>query len=207
MSKKGLLIVYSGPSGCGKGTIMKKLLEQYEDIVLSVSMTTRKPRPGEIDGVHYYFTTREEFEQMQSLGAFLESAEYNGNYYGTPESNIRNWLAEGKNVILEIEVQGAEKVMDYRSDLVSIFITIPSMEELYRRLKGRNTETEETIQKRMDVAKRELQRAFRYDYVVINDEVDLAVERINTIIEAEQMRFAQMDEHYIKGVLENAQTE
>ena len=207
MAKKGMLIVLSGPSGSGKGTIISKLMEKRDDMVLSISMTTREPREGEIDGVHYYFTTREEFEQMQALGAFLESAEYNGNYYGTPESNVRNWLAEGKNVILEIEVQGAEKVMDYRSDLVSIFITIPSMEELYRRLKGRNTETEETIQKRMAVAKRELQRAFRYDYVVINDEVDLAVERINTIIEAEQMRFARMDEDYIKGVLEHAQTE
>ncbi len=207
MAKKGMLIVLSGPSGSGKGTIISKLLEKRDDTVLSISMTTRKPREGEIDGVHYYFTSREEFEQMQSLGAFLESAEYNGNYYGTPESNVRNWLAEGKNVILEIEVQGAEKVMDYRSDLVSVFITIPSMEELYRRLKGRATETEETIQARMAVAKRELQRAFRYDYVVINDEVDLAVERINTIIEAEQMRFARMDEDYIKGVLENAQTE
>ena len=207
MAKKGMLIVLSGPSGSGKGTIISKLLAQRDDTVLSISMTTREPREGEIDGVHYYFTSRDDFEKMQSLGAFLESAEYNGNYYGTPESNVRNWLAEGKNVILEIEVQGAEKVMDYRSDLVSVFITIPSMEELYRRLKGRGTESEETIQKRMAVAKRELQRAFRYDYVVINDEVDLAVERINTIIEAEQMRFARMDEDYIRGVLENAQTE
>jgi len=204
MSKKGMLIVLSGPSGSGKGTIISKLLQKRDDTVLSISMTTRKPREGEVDGVHYFFTNREEFEQMQTLGAFLESAEYNGNYYGTPESTVRNWLAEGKNVILEIEVQGAEKVMDFRSDLVSIFITIPSMEELYARLKGRGTEDEETIAKRMAVAKRELQRAFRYDYVVINDEVDLAVDRINTIIEAEQMRFARMDEDYIKGVLENA---
>ncbi|MBR5134942.1 MAG: guanylate kinase [Clostridia bacterium] len=207
MSKKGMLIVLSGPSGSGKGTIISKLLKMRDDTVLSISMTTRSPREGEVDGVHYFFTNREEFEQMQTLGAFLESAEYNGNYYGTPESTVRNWLAEGKNVILEIEVQGAEKVMDFRSDLVSIFITIPSMDELYRRLKGRGTEDEETINKRMAVAKRELQRAFRYDYVVINDEVDQAVERINTIIEAEQMRFARMDEDYIKGVLENAQTE
>lgn len=207
MTKKGMLIVLSGPSGSGKGTIVSKLLKQREDTVLSISMTTRKPREGEIDGVHYFFTNREEFEQMQALGAFLESAEYNGNYYGTPESTVRNWLAEGKNVILEIEVQGAEKVMDFRSDLVSIFITIPSMDELYARLKGRGTEDEATIAQRMAVAKKELQRAFRYDYVVINDEVDLAVDRINTIIEAEQMRFARMDEDYIKGVLEHAQTE
>ncbi len=207
MSKKGMLIVLSGPSGSGKGTIVKKLLAMREDTVLSISMTTRAPRPGEVDGVHYYFTTREEFEKMQELGAFLESAEYNGNYYGTPESTVRNWLAEGKNVILEIEVQGAEKVMDFRSDLVSIFITIPSMEELHRRLVGRGTEDEQTIANRMAVAKRELTRAFRYDYVVINDEVDKAVDRINTIIEAEQLRFARMDEDYIRGVLEHAETE
>ncbi len=207
MAKKGMLIVLSGPSGSGKGTIVSKLLSERDDTVLSISMTTRKPREGEVDGVHYYFTDREEFEKMQSLGAFLESAEYNGNYYGTPESNVRSWLDEGKNVILEIEVQGAEKVMDYRSDLLSIFITVPSMEELYRRLKGRGTETEETIEQRMAVAKKELQRAFRYDYVVVNDEVDKAVERINTIIDAEQMSFARMDEDYIKGVLEHAQTE
>ena len=207
MTKKGMLIVLSGPSGSGKGTIVSKLLEKRDDTVLSISMTTRAPREGEIDGVHYYFTNREDFEKIQSLGGFLESAEYNHNYYGTPESTVREWLSEGKNVILEIEVQGAEKVMDFRSDLVSIFITIPSMEELRRRLTGRGTETEETINARMEVAKRELKRAFRYDYVVINDKVDDAVERINTIIEAEQMRFARMDEEYIRGVLENAETE
>ena len=122
----------SGPSGSGKGTIVSKLLAKRDDTVLSVSMTTRAPREGEVDGVHYFFTDREEFEKMQSLDAFLEYAEYNGNYYGTPESSVRNWLAEGKNVILEIEVQGAERVMDHRADLVSIFITIPSMEELRR---------------------------------------------------------------------------
>lgn len=207
MSKKGMLIVLSGPSGSGKGTIVKKLLSMRDDTVLSVSMTTRAPRDGEVDGVHYYFTTRDDFEKMQELGAFLESAEYNGNYYGTPESSVRNWLNEGKNVILEIEVQGAEKVMDFRSDVVSIFITIPSMEELLRRLVGRGTEDAETIANRMAVAKRELARAFRYDYVVVNDEVDLAVDRINTIIEAEQLRFARMDEQYIRGVLEHAETE
>lgn len=207
MAKKGMLIVLSGPSGSGKGTIVSRLLQRRDDTVLSVSMTTRKPRPGEIDGVHYVFTERDDFEKMQARGAFLESAEYNGNYYGTPESHVRNWLKEGKNVILEIEVQGAEKVMDCCSDLVSIFIGVPSMEELERRLTGRGTENTKAIQDRMAVAKRELQRAFRYDYVVVNDEVDKAVERINTIIDAEQMRFSRMDEDYIRGVMEYAETE
>ncbi len=203
MAKKGMLIVLSGPSGSGKGTIVSRLLQERDDTVLSISMTTRAPRPGEEDGVHYFFVSREEFENMKSLGAFLEYAEYNGNYYGTPESMVRTWLEEGKNVILEIEVQGAEKVMDFRSDLVSIFITIPSMEELERRLRGRATETEDKIRDRLATARRELQRAFRYDYVVVNDEVESAVARINTIIEAEKMRFDRMDNEYIRGVLES----
>ena len=125
-NKEGLLIVLSGPSGSGKGTIIKSLLAGREDTVLSISMTTRAPRPGEVDGVHYFFRTREQFEQVIAEDGFLEYAEYNGNYYGTPEAPIRRWLSEGKNVILEIEVQGAEKVMNHRSDLVSIFIFKPN---------------------------------------------------------------------------------
>ena len=138
---EGMLIVLSGPSGSGKGTIITSLLSMREDTVLSISMTTRAPRPGEQDGVHYFFRTREEFEDTIRKDGFLEYAEYNGEYYGTPEAPIRRWLNEGKNVILEIEVQGAEKVMNHRSDLVSIFITIPSFEELERRLRDRATET------------------------------------------------------------------
>ena len=193
MNRRGMLIVLSGPSGSGKGTIIKSLLQQREDTVLSISVTTRAPRPGEEDGVHYFFRTREEFEELIRRNALLEFAEYNGNYYGTPEEAITGWLNQGKNVLLEIEVQGAEKVMDFRSDLVSIFITIPSMAELERRLRDRGTETEDKIRGRMEVARRELTRAFRYDYVVLNDEVELAVKRINTIIDAEQMRYARME--------------
>ena len=205
MSKsRGMLIILSGPSGSGKGTIIKSLLQKRQDTVLSISVTTRAPRPGEVDGVHYFFRTREEFEQLIKENKLLEYAEYNGNYYGTPEEAINGWVSEGKNVILEIEVQGAEKVMDYRSDLVSIFITIPSMEELERRLRDRGTETEEKIRGRMQVAKRELTRAFRYDYVVLNDEVELAVERINTIISAEQMKYARM-ENYVLEVLKDVE--
>ena len=205
MNRRGMLIVLSGPSGSGKGTIIKSLLQQREDTVLSISVTTRAPRPGEEDGVHYFFRTREEFEELIRRNALLEFAEYNGNYYGTPEEAITGWLNQGKNVLLEIEVQGAEKVMDFRSDLVSIFITIPSMAELERRLRDRGTETEDKIRGRMEVARRELTRAFRYDYVVLNDEVELAVKRINTIIDAEQMRYSRM-ENYVLEVLDDVET-
>lgn len=193
MNERGMLIVLSGPSGSGKGHHHQEPVE-----------TAGRHRPvrfgdhppasaGEVEGVHYFFRTREEFERMIEDNALLEWAEYNGNYYGTPEDAIREWLGQGKNVLLEIEVQGAEQVMNHRSDLVSIFITIPSMEELERRLRDRGTETEDKIQGRMAVAQRELTRAFRYDYVVLNDEVDLAVKRIHTIIDAEKMRYSRME--------------
>ena len=205
-NKKGLLIIFSGPSGSGKGTIMKSLLASREDTVLSVSMTTRAPRPGEIDGYHYHFVTREEFQKTIDEDGFLEYAEYNGNFYGTPEAPIRRLLNEGKNVMLEIEVQGAEKVMDHRSDVVSIFITIPSYAELERRLRGRGTETEEVIQGRMKTSQYELSRAFRYQYIVLNDEVEKAVERITTIIDAEHMRYSRM-ENTILEVLKDVSTQ
>lgn len=203
---EGMLIVLSGPSGSGKGTIIKSLLDMRQDTVLSISMTTRAPRPGEVDGVHYFFRSREEFEETIQKDGFLEYAEYNGEYYGTPEAPIRRWLNEGKNVILEIEVQGAEKVMNHRADLVSIFITIPSFEELERRLRARATETEEKVRGRMETAKAELSRAFRYQYVVLNDEVELAVSRINTIIDAESMRYQRM-ENTVLEVLNDVSTQ
>ncbi len=192
-NKEGMLIVLSGPSGSGKGTIIKSLLEQRKDTVLSISMTTRDPRFGEQEGVHYFFRTREEFEQTIANDGFLEYAEYNGNYYGTPIAPIQRWLYEGKNVILEIEVQGAEKVMDKRDDLVSIFLAVPSMEELEHRLRGRGTETDEVIERRLAAAKQELTRVSRYQYVVLNDEVEQAVARINTIIDAENLRYSRME--------------
>lgn len=205
-NKRGLLIIFSGPSGSGKGTIMKSLLDSREDTVLSVSMTTRAPRPGEIDGYHYHFVTREEFQKTIDEDGFLEYAEYNGNFYGTPEAPIRRLLNAGKNVMLEIEVQGAEKVMDHRSDVVSIFITTPSYAELERRLRGRGTEPEEVIQGRMKTSQYELSRAFRYQYIVLNDEVDKAVERISTIIDAEHMRYSRM-ETTILEVLKDVSTQ
>ena len=205
-NKEGQLIILSGPSGSGKGTIVKRLLSERDDTVLSVSMTTRAPRPGEVDGVHYHFRTREEFEKVIAEDGFLEYAEYNGNYYGTPEAPIRRLLSEGKNVILEIEVQGAEKVMNHRSDLVSIFITIPSIEELERRLRDRGTETDEIVRGRMETARQELARAFRYHYVVLNDVVERATARINTIIDAESMRYSRM-ENTVLEVLRDVSTQ
>lgn len=182
----GLLIVFSGPSGCGKGTLVAKLLQQRTDTVLSVSVTTRAPRPGEIDGFHYFFKTREEVEHMIQNDELLEYAQYSGNYYGTPRAAVEEHLKAGRNVILEIDVQGALQVMERCEEYVSIFLTVPSIEELERRLRGRGTEEETWIKARMEAAKSELQYIDRYQYTVLNDEVDAAFDRLNTIIETEK---------------------
>jgi guanylate kinase len=203
MNNRGMLIILSGPSGSGKGTIVRQLLEQRDDTVLSVSVTTRAPRTGEREGVHYYFKTKQEFERLIENGELLEYAEYNGDYYGTPVRPVEKCVREGKNVILEIEVQGAEKVMDKREDIVSIFITAPSLTELERRLRRRGSETDASIEQRLKIARWELTRAFRYDYVVMNDKVHSAVERIQAIISAESMRFARMED-FILEVINNA---
>ena len=203
---RGCLIILSGPSGSGKGTILKPFLEQRDDTVVSISATTRAPRPGEIEGVHYYFRTREQFEQMIREDRLLEYAEYNGNYYGTPREPVEKWLGAGKNVLLEIEVQGAEKVMDRCEDAVSVFLTAPSLAEIERRLRKRNTEPEEIIQKRMATARREIARAFRYRYVLLNDEVEQAVAGLHAIIQAEKMRYDRMKD-YIREELQDAQTD
>lgn len=192
MNKRGVLIILSGPSGCGKGTVLSRLLSARDDTVLSVSMTTRAPRPGDVDGVHYHFRTREEFEQTIAADGLLEYAEYNGNYYGTPIEPIERHLAAGTNVVLEIEVQGAKKVMARCPDHVSIFILPPSIEELERRLRGRGTEDDEVIARRMKAAEEELRNAEHYQYVVLNDDVDAAVSRVNSIIDAEAMRYSHM---------------
>lgn len=192
MNKRGMLIILSGPSGCGKGTVLKALLKKREDTVVSVSVTTRAPRPGEEDGVHYFFCSRADFEQMIQNEELLEYAEYNGNYYGTPLPPLNAWLDAGKNVVLEIEVQGAEKVMQKLHDAVSMFIIPPSMENLEKRLRGRGTETEEVILGRLAAAKREFAAARLYQYIVCNDEIENAVEQIETILKAETMRYERM---------------
>ncbi len=187
-SGKGLLIIFSGPSGCGKGTLVSKILSQRDDTVLSVSVTTRAPRPGEIDGVHYYYKSREEVEQMIRDNALLEYAQYSGNYYGTPRAAVEEHLNAGRNVILEIEVQGAMQVMDRCDEYISVFLTIPSMEELEKRLRGRGTEEETWVQARLEAARRELEYVDRYQYIVLNDTVESAVEQLNTIIENEKQK-------------------
>lgn len=203
--RRGLLITLSGPSGSGKGTIVKALLERNADTVLSVSATTREPRPDEVDGVHYRFISREEFTRMAQAGEFLEWAEYGGNLYGTPKAPVEELLAAGKNVLLEIEVQGAEKVMKAVPDTVSVFITIPSMGELERRLRGRKTESEDKILARLAIAERELRHAYLYDYVVLNDEIEFAVARIEAIMKAESVRYDRMKDTVLE-VLQDVET-
>ncbi len=167
MSERGKLIVVSGPSGSGKGTILSEVLKS-PDYVYSVSATTRSPRKGEIDGKHYFFLARDEFEQRIAGGGFVEYAEYNGNYYGTPTEFVEHNLDEGKNVILEIEVQGAMQIKKTVPDALFVFMTPESREELEDRLRARGTEEEEVIQRRLSIADREIPSALLYDYVIFN---------------------------------------
>ncbi len=186
MNSRGQLIVLSGPSGCGKGTILKEMLRTEEKMKLSISLTTRSPRPGETDGIDYFYVSKEQFEKMVDDGAVLEHAEYCGNYYGTPRSNVENWRAEGYHVILEIEPQGAFQIKKNCPDATMIFILPPSLKELKRRLTARGTEDEATVKKRLDAAIREMEQAFQYDYVVVNDALPIAVEDVRAIIRAQK---------------------
>lgn len=188
MTNNGLLIVFSGPSGAGKDTILKRLLEKNPNVRLSVSATTRRPRQGETDGKDYFFLTEEKFKEMSDAGEMLESARYCGNYYGTPEAPIRAWCGEGRDVILEIEVQGGSQVKEKRPDAVSIFVLPPSMQVLEQRLRSRGTEEEAAIQSRLETARKEICESSHYDYYVINETVDDAVDQINQIICAEKHR-------------------
>lgn len=186
MAETGVLIVVSGFSGAGKGTIVKKLMEEKEErnYELSISMTTREPRVGEVDGKSYFFVTKERFEEAISKGELLEFASWVGHYYGTPREFVDKKLREGKDVILEIEMQGAIQVKTRFPDAVLIFVTPPSAEELKRRLTSRGTESEEVIQERMHRAYEESAFVDRYDYLLLNDDLDKCVADLNTIIEA-----------------------
>lgn len=188
MKNKGLLIVISGPSGAGKGTVLKELFDIRSNLHLSVSATTREKRPGEQEGVNYFYMTEEQFLEMKEKDGFFESACFCGNYYGTPKEKVFEKLNQGTDVILEIEVQGAMKVKSEYPEGVFIFVAPPSVGELKNRLENRNTETAEVIEKRVKTAVWELTMAEKYNYIVVNDEVSKAALRIDSIIRAEKLR-------------------
>ncbi len=179
---KGTLVVVSGFSGAGKGTVMKAIIGTFDNYALSISATTRSPREGEVDGKDYFFKTREEFEKMIADNMLVEYAEYVGNYYGTPREYVEQKLAEGKNVILEIEIQGAMKIKKRYPEALLIFMTPPSAEELISRLRGRGTEDNATILSRMRRAIEEAEGVGSYDYTLINDEVDRCAERLHHMV-------------------------
>lgn len=204
LNDRGLLVVISGPSGVGKGTVRKALFDMpNHDLIYSVSMTTRAPRPGEVDGVDYYFVSKEEFLKRISENKFLEWAEFVGNYYGTPLDKVEEQLENGKEVVLEIEVEGALQVREKSKDAVFIFIVPPGKKALYERLIKRGTDTPEMIKKRMEKADREFMLAHKYDYIVVNDDVNNAADRIMAIIRAEHAKTERTIHRYMKMVKED----
>ncbi|MFK2824941.1 guanylate kinase [Bacillus sp. B190/17] len=199
MKEKGLLIVLSGPSGVGKGTVRKEVFSQPDvSFEYSISMTTRAPRAGEVDGVDYFFKSREEFEGLIAEGKLLEYAEFVGNYYGTPVDYVRETLDNGRDIFLEIEVQGAQQVREKFPEGLFIFLAPPSLSELHSRIITRGTESDEVIQGRMDKARKEIEMMNLYDYVVENDKVEKACARIQSIIVAEHCRRERVQHRYKK---------
>lgn len=194
---RGILIVISGPSGAGKGTICKALLEKHDNIYISVSATTRAPRAGEVEGVNYYFLTKEAFEEKVNNNGFLEYANVHGNFYGTPKVNVEKMLDEGKDVILEIDIQGALQVKENFKEGVFIFILPPSMEELKQRIIKRGSETEESLMTRFKNAYKEINYVSKYNYAVVNDKLEVAVSKVEAIIAAEKCRVDRIKENTI----------
>ena len=205
MQKEGLLIVFSGPSGVGKGTVLREYLQEHPNVKVSVSATTRSPRPGEVDGVHYHFLSREQFQEMIQQDGLLEYACYSGNYYGTPKAAVQEQLNMGNHVVLEIEVQGALQILKKYPQALLIFVMPPSYQELERRLRERNTESEEVIQRRLQTAIQEMAQADQYDFILLNDQVPLAEERLDAIVQAAPYLKRQM-KSMIDEVLHDAQT-
>lgn len=191
MSRDGLLIVISAPSGAGKGTLLQYLKKSNEKIRFSISVTTRKPRENEVDGINYFFKTVDEFKEMVEQDELLEWVEYCGNFYGTPRKHIEEVTRKGFSVVLEIEVEGALNIKKKFPDSILIFVLPPSFEELKRRIEARGTEEPEVIQKRLEKAKKEIQYISFYDYIVINDKLENAVEDINSILRAESLRYTR----------------
>lgn len=201
LNERGLLVVLSGPSGVGKGTVRKALFQKpNHDLVYSVSMTTRPPRAGEIDGVDYYFVTKDDFLKRIKDNKFLEWAEFVGNYYGTPRDKVEEQLEQGKEVVLEIEVEGALQVRKQMKDAVFIFLVPPGKPALYDRLVSRGTDTTEMIDKRVKKAESEFDLAHKYDYIVVNDEVNNAADRIMAIIRAEHAKTERTIHNYMKMI-------
>ena len=195
MKESGILVILSGFAGSGKGTIIKELLEKYDNYALSVSATTRAPREGEVDGVHYFFKSVDEFKEMIANGELLEYANYVGNYYGTPRKYVKDKLAEGKNVILEIETEGALNIKREYPEAVLVFVMPPSVEEIHNRLKMRGTESDEIIDKRMKKAGFEISVVDRYDYLMINDVLSESVEMFNSIVTCQHMAVSRNREY------------
>ena len=190
MSDRGKLIVISGPSGAGKSTVVFKAIEGRDDVCFSTSVTTRKPRPGEVDGREYFFIDRERFTEMVAKDELLEHAEYVSNCYGTPRAYVEEKLASGMNVMLDIEIQGARQVRAKMPEAVMIFVVPPTLEELRRRLEGRGTDTAEAIEGRLARARQEYREADFYDYIIVNDDIDVAAKELSAIMLAEHCRAA-----------------
>ena len=195
---KGILIVLSGFSGAGKGTAMKRLMEKYDDYALSISATTRNPREGEVDGREYFFKATEEFEKMIAQDELIEYARYVNHYYGTPRSYVEEQLENGKDVILEIEIQGALKVKEKFPDTLLVFITPPSAKELRRRLIGRGTESMEVIEQRLARAKEEAEGIDDYDCLIVNDDLESCVDELHSVIQNEKKKVARNGEFISK---------
>lgn len=201
-NNEGMLILFSGPSGVGKDTVLDVVLDKDKSLQRSISLTTRYRRENEVDGKDYYFVSIPKFEHMINRGEVLEFARYGRNLYGTPKAPVDKWLSEGKTVILKIEVKGAQKIKKMYPDSVAIFLLPPSMDELEKRLRSRGTESEEDIQKRLEIAKNEVKKSIDYDYVVVNDDIDSASDNVLAIVKTLNSTYKRMD-NFIREVIKD----